>query len=67
MRKTVFLFSLSLLAGFMTMAQVGSNVGTGTIGKMKVAAFNSLNAKGAALVTAIKPTEAALSTADNDL
>lgn len=71
MRKTVFLFSLSLLATFVTIAQVGSsassNVATGTIGKMKVAAFNSLNAKGAALVTAIKPTKAALSTADNDL
>lgn len=71
MRKTVFLFSLSLLTGFATMAQVNSsadaNVETGTIGKMKVAAFNSLNAKGAALVTAIKPTKAALSTADNDL
>jgi putative membrane protein len=71
MRKTVFLFSLSLLAGFATMAQANSSAGskleTGTIGKMKVAAFNSLNAKGAAMVTAIKPTKAALSTADNDL
>ena len=71
MRKTFFLFSLSLLAGFMTMAQVDSSASssmeTGTIGKMKVAAFNSLNAKGAAMVSAIKPTKAALSAADNDL
>lgn len=71
MGKTFFLFSLSFLVAFATMAQADSSAGlstkTGTIGKMKVTAFNALNAKGAALVKAIKPTESALSTSDNRL
>jgi putative membrane protein len=71
MRKTVFLFSLSILVCSTTFAQATAtgqdNVRTGMVGKMKVAAFNTLNAKGAAMVKAIKPTKTALSASDNSL
>jgi putative membrane protein len=71
MRKTVLIFSLSLIVSLGTMAQIGvsSKLGLkiGKIGTMQVAAFNSLNAQGAKLVKAIKPTKAALSSTDNDL
>jgi len=69
MKKTFSLFALSLLVCFATFAQVSmtSNTQIGTIGKMKVEKFNKLNAKGTAMVTAITPTAAALSTSDNSL
>jgi putative membrane protein len=71
MRKKVFLVALSILAGFTTFAQISAKakVGlkTGFIGKMNVDAFNTLNAKGAAMVKAIKPTKTALSATDSDL
>lgn len=71
MKKTIFLFLSVLLIGFAATAQIdsamGSDMATGTIGKMKVATFNSLNAKGAALVKAIQPTKTPLSASDKSL
>ncbi|HEX8357106.1 MAG TPA: DUF4142 domain-containing protein [Segetibacter sp.] len=71
MRKIMFLFSLSLLMGLTTIAQseATANVSmkAGMVGKMSKTAFNTLNAKGAAMVKAIKPTKTALSEDDNAL
>lgn len=71
MKKTIFLFLSVLLMGFAAVAQtdsaMGSDMATGTIGKIKVATFNSLNAKGAAMVKAIKPTNTPLSASDKNL
>jgi putative membrane protein len=71
MKKTFFLLSLSVLVCFASIAQVSTaarvGVKTGIVGKTQVAVFNTLNAQGAKLVKAIRPTKAALSSADNDL
>lgn len=71
MRKTFLALSLSLLTSVALMAQqsgsTSSDQQAGKIGKMKVTEFRSLNAKGAAMVSAIKPTKTALSSTDNDL
>jgi putative membrane protein len=60
MKKTLLIFSISLLVCFAAMAQT-------MVGKMRVSEFKALNAQGAKLVKAIKPTKMALSTADNNL
>lgn len=61
MSKASFLFTLSAFISMVTFAQ------TETVGKMKVSAFNNLNAQGAKMVKAIKPTKAALSNSDQSL
>lgn len=69
--KSAFILAISLVTGFATMAQSGasknSDAKTGSIGSVKIATFKSLNQKGAAMVSAIKPTKTPLSSTDNDL
>ena len=57
----------ALLIGFTASAQQQATQGTDRIGKMTVADFNSVNAKGNQMVSAITPTSAKLSAADNQL
>lgn len=67
MKPAVFFFTVALMFCFSSFAQQNATTSNGTIGKMPVATFNSMNAKGAATVKAIKPTKAALSAADQSL
>jgi putative membrane protein len=49
------------------MTGTGGSGNSGTIGKMTVADFNSMNARGSQMVNAITPTSTALSAADRQL
>lgn len=70
MKRTAILFSLGLFLSCASIAQntsTSNDMTTGNIGKMSVATFNNLNAKGGAAVKAIKPTKTQLSNEDNAL
>jgi putative membrane protein len=66
MKATLIAAAVMLLGSMGVQAQKSSN-GTGKIGKLTVAAFNSINKNGNKMVSAIKPTSTALSNADQQL
>ena len=66
MKITLLSGITALLIGFTASAQQAAQE-TDRIGKMSVASFNSINAKGNQMVSAITPTSAKLSAADNQL
>ena len=69
MKITLLSGITALLIGFTASAQQTTQAAqeTDRIGKMTVASFNSINAKGNQMVSAITPTNAPLSAADNKL
>ena len=65
--KATFIAAALILVGSISVQAQNSSNGTGKIGKLTVAAFNSINKNGNKMVSAIKPTSAPLTDADQQL
>lgn len=67
MKATFLIAALAILMGSASYAQKKTAGNNGKIGKLSITAFNSINANGNRMVSAIKPNSTALSEADQQL